>query len=259
LTASAAQKRLPLHGKWLWASLAVVLGLAILIRLGFWQLDRLGQRRTANAHLVGRLEMPPIDLQGQALVPADVDLRRATVRGAYDFSQEMVLRNRAFDGAPGVHIITPLRITGTAKAVLVDRGWIPYDQAAPENRKIYDQPAGEIEIAGVLHQSQPRLNSISPADPPLTPDRPRLDQWFRVDIPRIQQQLPYTVLPVFLEQGQPNLSSLSPASTSIALPRPDIQIDLSDGPHLSYAIQWFSFALILLVGYVTLFVKQTSK
>jgi surfeit locus 1 family protein len=114
-------------------------------------------------------------------------------------------------------------------------------------------------VQGVLHQSQTRLNFISPADPPLSADRPRLDQWFRVDIPRIQQQVPYSLLPVYLEQGQPNLSSLPPVSTSVALPRPDIQIDLSDGPHLSYAIQWFSFAVILLAGYVTFFVRQTSK
>jgi len=259
LTRSAALKRLPLYGKWLWATLAVVLGLALLIRLGFWQLDRLAERRAANAHLVAQLEMPPLNLTGQPLAPAGVDLRRANVRGSYDFAQEMVLRNRAFDGAPGVHLIRPLRIAGSDTAVLVDRGWIPYDQALPDYRKVYDQPVGEVEVQGVLHLSQPRLNSLSPADPPLSPDRPRLDEWFRIDIPRIQQQIPYPLLPVYLEQGQPNLAAVPPMSTSDALPRPDIQIDLSDGPHLSYAIQWFSFAAILLVGYVTLFIRQTSK
>jgi surfeit locus 1 family protein len=259
LTGSVALKRLPVYGKWLWATLAVVLGLALLIRLGFWQLDRLAERRAANAHLVAQLELSPLNLTGQTLAPAGLDLRRGRVRGTYDFAQEMVLRNRAFDGAPGVHIITPLRIAGSDTAVLVDRGWIPYDQAAPDSRKIYDQPAGEVEVQGVLHLSQARLNFLSPADPSLSPDRPRLDEWFRVDIPRVQQQIPYPLLSVYLEEGQPNLAALPPMSTSDALPRPDIQIDLSDGPHLSYAIQWFAFAAILLVGYVTLFVKQTSK
>ncbi len=259
LTQSEALKRLPLYGKWLWASLLVVLGVALLIRLGFWQLDRLAERRASNAHLLAQLELPPLTITGQALAPSGVDLRRATVRGRYDFAQEMVLRNRALNGAPGVHVITPLRIAGSATAVLVDRGWIPYDEAAPELRRVYDRPTGEVEVRGILHVSQARLNSLSPADPPLSPDRPRLDEWFRVDIPRIQQQLPYPLLSVYLEEGQPSVAALPPISTPDALPRPDVQIDLSDGPHLSYAIQWFSFATILLVGYVTLFVKQSSK
>ena len=256
---SAALKRLPFYGKWLWATLVVALGLALLIRLGFWQLERLAERRAGNAHLVAQLDMAPLDLSGQAPLPANVDLRRATVRGSYDFAQELVLRNRALNGAPGVHLITPLRIAGSDRAVLIDRGWIPYDQAAPTLRKAFDGPADEVEVRGILHASQARLNSLSPADPPLSPERPRLDEWFRIDIPHIQQQIPYSLLPIYLEEGQPNLAALPPMASSDALPRPDIQVDLSDGPHLSYAIQWFSFAAILLVGYVTLFVKQSSK
>jgi hypothetical protein len=185
LTRSAALKRLPLYGKWLWATLAVVLGLALLIRLGFWQLDRLAERRAANAHLVAQLEMPPLNLTGQPLAPAGVDLRRANVRGSYDFAQEMVLRNRAFDGAPGVHLITPLRIAGSDTAVLVDRGWIPYDQALPDYRKVYDQPVGRAWTSGSastsrafsnkfrIHCCPSTWNRASPTWLPFRPCRPR--------------------------------------------------------------------------------------
>ena len=81
-----------------------------------------------------------------------------------------------------------------------------------------------------------------PADPPLGPDLPRLDAWFRVDLPRIQEQTPYPLLPVYVEQA--------PEPGRSGPPWPQDPIALSEGSHLSYALQWFAFATILLVGYV---------
>ena len=94
---------------------------------------------------------------------------------------------------------------------------------------------------------------MSPADLPLGPERPRLDAWYRVDIPRIQEQVPYPLLPVFLEE--------EPAAGEPArrFPRPDPDIELSEGPHLGYAIQWFAFAGILLGGYTLLFRQRTTR
>lgn len=256
---SSSSKPSLLKGRWLWATLLVLAGTALLIRLGFWQLQRLQERRVANALLVGRLNQPALALDGSPMDAAAADLRRATTRGMYDFGQEIILRNRALNGAAGVHLITPLQISGSAKAILVDRGWIPFERTLSGDRSEFDKPAGEVEAAGLLHRSQPRSSPLSPADPPLTADRPRLDQWFRVDIPRIQQQIPYPLLPVYLELGEPNLDATAmPPAASAGLPRPDIEIDLSEGPHLSYAIQWFSFAFILCAGYVYLFLRRTT-
>ena len=252
-----AVKASPLRGKWLWTTVFVVLGAALFVRLGFWQLARLDQRRASNAHLVARLSQPPVALLGQSIDPADLDLRRVIVRGSYDSGQEIVLRNRALNGTPGVHVITPLRISGTDAAVLIDRGWIPYEQAAPADRVAFSAPVGEVEIHGLAHISQQRLGRFSPVDPPLTADRPRLDEWFRVDIPRIQQQVSYTLLPIYVEEGVPDLTGNVSLMPSTSLPRPDIEIDLSEGPHLSYAIQWFSFAVILLAGYIALYLKRS--
>jgi surfeit locus 1 family protein len=260
-------KRLPLYGRWLWATLAVLAAAALFVRLGFWQLDRLSQRRAANAHLLARLNQPALVLDATAtgigaLDPETVDLRRATVRGTYDYTQEIVLRNRALNGVPGVHLITPLHIENTDAAVLVDRGWMPFDGSAPINRSGMVAEAGMVEVRGILHRSQTRLNALSPADPPLGPNRPRLDEWFRVDIPRIQEQVPYRLLRVYLEVGEYDPAAAQtglPSTTSTALPRPDIEIDLSDGPHLSYAIQWFAFATIALGGYAALYYQRELK
>ena len=237
-----------LTGRWLLATAAIVVLAAVLAGLGFWQLNRLGQRRASNAYQLQRLEQVPLDLAGQPLDPVEADLHRAVVRGTFDYAQEFVLRNRALNELPGVHVITPLRISGSATAVLVDRGWIPYDMAEISQRQGVVRPDGIVEIRGILRQSQRRRSPLSPPDPPLGPDRPRLDAWFRIDIPAIQQQIPYPLLPLFLEEER----SVVP---NAHLPRPDPDLQLSEGSHFTNAIQWFSFAGIVLLGY-SLFYHQ---
>jgi surfeit locus 1 family protein len=146
---------------------------------------------------------------------------------------------------PGVHLITPLRLSGSGAAVLVDRGWIPLEQSSPEQRRAFAVP-GEVVVQGVARLSQ--QNSFGPVDPPLGPDRPRLDAWFRVDIQRIQQQVGYPLLPVFVEQ--------QPAPGDPELPRRVATTDLGEGPHFGYALQWFAFAIILLGGYLALVLNR---
>ena len=192
----------PFRGRWLWATIGVALLCALFLTLGIWQLQRLGQKRTANALILARMQEPPLTLSDQTLDPEQANLRRAVVRGTYDYSQEIVLRNRTLNEIPGVHVLVPLRIAGSDAAVLVDRGWIPYEMADPAQRAQFRDAAGEVEVSGILRRSQARPGRVAPADLPLGPDRPRLDAWHRVDIPRIQEQIPYPLAPLYLEEAQ---------------------------------------------------------
>lgn len=237
----------PFRGRWLPATIAVVLAVTAMLALGVWQLKRLEQRRAANALILARLNEPILRLDGSPLDPAAVNLRRAVVRGIYDYEQEIVLRNRTYGEMPGVHLLVPLRISGSNAAVLIDRGWIPFELSGPEQRPTFHNAVGEVEVQGVLRLSQARRSRLAPADPPLGPDRPRLDAWFWVDLPRIQEQTPYALLPVFLEEETPA------GATPRWLPRPDPDIRLDEGSHLLYAVQWAAFAGILLAGYAFLF------
>jgi len=234
-------------GRQLRLTLAVLAGVVVLCRLGVWQLDRLAQRRAENALINAQIAAPAMPLTGAPIDPNVLDYRRVSVRGVYDSAQEIVLRNRALDGVPGVDLITPLRLTGSDQAVLVDRGWVPLDQSAPAARHAFAEP-GEVIVEGLARRAQTYTGG--PIDPPLSPDRPRLDAWFRVDIPRIQQQVGYPLLAVFIEQ--------QPALGDPQLPRRVRTTDLGEGPHLGYAIQWFAFATILLVGYLA-FVYQRMR
>ena len=243
----------PFRGRWLLATIGVALLCALFLTLGFWQLQRLEQKRAANVLILARMQEPPLTLSGQALDPEQANLRRATARGTYDYSQEIVLRNRTLNEIPGVHVLVPLRIAGSDAAVLVDRGWIPYEMADPAQRAEFRDAVGEVEVSGILQQSQKRPGSIAPADPPLGPDRPRLDAWHRVDIPRIQEQIPYPLLPLYLEEDQ------APGEPVRRFPRAEPELALSEGGHLGYAVQWFAFAGILLGGYVLFFRQRAQR
>jgi surfeit locus 1 family protein len=213
----------------------VVLGM---VALGIWQLGRLQERRSRNAAIAARLAEPAVWVEPALFVGdlAQLDYRPGQARGTFDPVQEIVWRNQARNGAPGVHVITPLRLAEGDAAVLVDRGWIPYTQAEPAARGVYLAPDGVMTISGVLRLPNRRTADFLPVDPPLGPDRPRVDAWFWLDVAQIQAQVPYPLLPLILVQTD------RPAAEQ--LPVPNFVLDLSDGPHLAYAIQWFAFAAI---------------
>lgn len=244
----------PLRGRWLIATLTVLAVCALFLRLASWQFQRLADRRAANAQLLARLEQPPLALGGGELDVEAVVLRRATARGVYDYGQELLLRNRSYNELPGVHVIVPLRIAGSGAAVLVDRGWLPYEISSMEQRAGYQvRPEGEATVTGILRRTMVRSSTFSPEDPPLGPERPRLDAWHRIDIPRIQEQIPYPLLPVYLEELP------QAAGGTRSFPRPAPEITLSEGRHLIYAIQWIAFAVVLAGGYTGFFRSRTSE
>jgi surfeit locus 1 family protein len=226
-----------------WATLVVLLGMAFLARLGIWQLDRLEQRKARNADIIQQMELPPLSLTDEPLSEdlTSLEIRRATARGEYDFSNQIALLYQNWMDAPGIHLITPLVIEGTSQAVLVDRGWLPFDQAAPEQWSQFDEP-GPVSVTGFI-----RLSQTLPAragEAPQTNVAEPLPEWYRVDIQAIQGQMPYELLPTYILQSPPE-------GRDTSLPyEVEPELDLSNGAHLGYAIQWFIFAFILGIMYV---------
>jgi surfeit locus 1 family protein len=240
--------RLFFSGRRLWLSFLAIAGVALCCGLGVWQLDRLAQRQARNATIDARMALPPTQLGGAPADPDALDYRHVEARGVYDPDQEIVLRPRSLDGITGVHVITPLRLSGSDVAVLVDRGWLPMELSASVARSAYAEP-GELIVQGVARRSQ--ADAGGPSEAPLLRGQTRRDAWFRVDIAQIERQAGYRLLPVFIEQ--------QPAPHDPALPRRTTTTDTGPGPHLSYALQWFSFAGILLVGYPVLLLRRARR
>lgn len=237
--------------QWWRSTLLVLAAMVVMVRLGFWQLARLEERRAFNAEVTARLEQAPLTLTGETVIDAErvaeLKYRSAKVRGEYDHTQEIVLKNQNWRGHPGLHLITPLVIAGSDRAMLIDRGWIPYEAAAPENWGKYAEP-GVVEVTGMVHltQATPGAETSPPQD--------WQKAWFRVDIDRLQKQISYPLLPIYLQQAP------GPGQVAERMPyRAEEQIVLSEGSHLSYAIQWFSFTLIAGVGYIHFVRKNTAK
>jgi surfeit locus 1 family protein len=233
--------------RWLLATILVLAAAAVMVRLGIWQLDRLAQRRAFNTRVEAEIAQPPLDFNQAGNIPAGLpamEYRKVVATGEYDFSQQVVLKNQANGNQLGVDLLTPLKIGGTGQAILVNRGWVPADPNDPSGLGDWKQynETGKVTVQGVIRQSQSSLLFGLRSDPVPAPGEPRLLAWNFPNVPGISRQVPYPLLPVYIQQ--------SPDASNSGLPvRSQPQLDLSDGPHLGYAIQWFSFALFLVIGY----------
>lgn len=239
----------PLKHYW-YLHILVLIGAIFLLNLGFWQLRRLEQRRALNTQIEAGLNALPVPLTGEPVNPDDLHRHRVTVTGTFDNAQTIILQNRPFHGQAGVELLAPLQISGSNAAVLVDRGWIPLDEQEPDARHVYNV-TGEITLEGIAYRSQPQPTGwLVIRDRVPASGQDRLDKWFRVDVDGIARQLDYPLLPIFVRQ--------SPGADPAELPAREENFDLSEGSHLSYALQWFSFAVILVVVYSAFLRKQAT-
>jgi surfeit locus 1 family protein len=228
--------------KWLFTTLLVIAAAAVCIRLGIWQLDRLDQRRAFNLQVETMRAAPMLNLnQG---VPEDIssmEWRAVTVTGKYDFENQVALRNMYNGDQYGYHLVTPLLFNGTA--VLVDRGWIPPDA----DWRSFDEP-GEATVSGQLRlgSGKPAIGGVADA---LPESGQKLEIWNNFDLEHMIPQFPYPILAVYL---QPNVDD---GDVTPPIPSQPV-IELTEGPHFGYALQWFSFAAILLIGYPFFLRKQ---
>lgn len=234
---------------WLFTTLLAFAGTAFCVRLGIWQLDRLDQRRAFNAQVISMRAAEILDLNQN--VPADVssmEWRAVTVTGEYDFENQVVLRNQYLGDQYGFHLITPL-LFGNGTAVLVDRGWIPADgNSAPKDWRKYDE-TGQINVTGQIRLGQDKPAFGGVADAEFSPQQLRLDAWNNLNVKRISEQSPYPILPVYV---QPNATENDFDPPIPSQP----EVDLTEGSHFGYAVQWFIFATILFAGYPFFLRKQ---
>lgn len=242
--------------QWFFATLLVLAGTALCIRLGIWQLDRLEQRRAFNHQVESMRALPVLDLnQEQPENISEMEWRAVHVQGEYDFANQIALRNQYFENEYGYHLMTPLLFEGASSgsgwAVLVDRGWIPADgNSTSADWRTYDD-TGTVDVTGQIRlgQTKPAIGGVEDA---LPANGERLEIWNNADLEQIASQLPYPVLPVYIQPDASDSDSEPPIPYQPS-------IELTEGPHLGYAFQWFTFATILFMGYPFFLRKQETK
>ena len=221
--------------RWIAATVLVVAVCLVFAALGRWQLRRHEERKLANEVMSARMAAEPIDLLA-ALGAAgpdigSLDFRPVTVTGVFDPADEVLLRSQVSDGRPGFDVVTPL--TTEQGTVLVNRGWVPLAADTPPVTEV-TPPAGTVTVSGLARKSQ-----VRPSIGPVEPDG-RLTVIARVDLIRLSTQFP-DLLPAWVQETDPPVDVLP-----IRVPPPPTD---DPGPHLPYAFQWFSFAVITAVGY----------
>lgn len=203
------------------------------VRLGFWQLSRLGERQEANHSLAGRLESPPASFAEIVADTTGARYRRTSVRGTWDYAHQLVLTARSRQGSPGVHVLTPLRPADGGPAVLVNRGWIYAADGMTADLDVWAE-GDSAQVTGFVDTFTNLPGPVS------TPSVVRAVRRLTAD--SLAARFPYPIAPVLVVQQ--DTAAAEGRSHPVRVEPPS----LSEGSHRSYALQWFAFALITVIG-----------
>lgn len=219
-----------LRPRWIAGHLLALVTVVAFVNLGLWQLRRHDEKSDLRAAVAAAQELPPVPIAG---APAG-SYRRVTATGTFDGSlQTKVLRSQG--GVSGYHVLTPF-VFDEGLAVLVDRGWIPLDAAIPAP---YD---GVTVIEGTLWPAESGSSIPDTLDPAVRRIDPEIQAVF-ADYELLGEYLLLT-------------GSQYEATEVPLLPDPP---EVSLGPHLGYAAQWFLFAMVVLVGYPALLRRTVRR
>lgn len=235
---------------WIVSHLFVVAMVILMVNLGFWQLRRHDEHRAANAETAAALARDPVDLAG-LLTAGDLppDYTAVTAAGRYVKDAEVLIANRSFGGQAGSWLATPLRLDSASvdgepnpaegspssssgspagRVVMVVRGWVPRLHVAGVDERPAGPSPGLVSVTGLAFASVGggRIGVTDPGET-LEISRPDLD--------RYQEVTGLDPAPVWIR-----LRAQDPPLGELPIPVPPPT--LSDGPHLSYAFQWFFFS-----------------
>ena len=221
---------------WIVSHLFVVAMVVLMVNLGLWQLRRLDERRTDNAAIASALSQAPADIgehfDGSGRVP---EYTAVTATGTYRADAEVRIGNRSSGGQPGYWLATPLELDD-GQDVAVVRGWISRRAVAGLDDRSAAPPPGSVTVVGLAFDSVGggRVAVTGPGETP---------EISRMDLDRFEE-----VSGVEVQDAWIRLRSQTPRQPE-GLPVPVPDPDLGDGPHLSYAFQWFFFSAGAVVVY----------
>ena len=238
--------RLMFSRRWWATTLLVLVGIGLTILLGFWQVGRYRQNKTFADHLTAMQAAPSLTLIGasQAAGLTGMEYRAVQATGSFDFSHQIAVRNQiwvqTWGNETGYILVAPL-VLPDGSAVLVDRGWIPLNYNTPASWRTLDDP-GPVTVNGIIRL--PALPEMGgEPDPTLAPGQASMDFWNLVNLTRLQKQIPYPILPVYIEQAP---VGDNPDPPFRALSDPDLT---ASDTNAGYAIMWFAFTALLFFGY----------
>ncbi|MCB9759285.1 MAG: SURF1 family protein [Alphaproteobacteria bacterium] len=209
----------------------VVLGVAALTRLGFWQLSRHDEKAAFMATLEARHDQPPLGVEALDRPGAEIEFHRAQLSGTFNADEYVLVAGRYLGGLPGYHLVMPLHLEGQRLTPLVNRGWIAQDDV---DQAVVDL-AGPATVLGVVRDSVPH-----DAAAPESPDGQR---WRMMAPAAMTEALGVEAPSWFVIAGEPLAEGRSPDPRQ--RPATGYTISVAGRPHLEYAATWFLLAAVL--------------
>lgn len=237
-----------LRPRWLIGHVIVILMIGGFVWAGLWQLQRHRDRNAENARIEARAAEPPVAYEELARAatsdPGSIEFRRVTISGAYA-PGEVLIRGRSLNLTNGYLVVTPL-VSGS-ETFLVARGWVPFalGNGAPRPLAAAAPPPGPVTVVGYLRHTE--VKGLLGGSDPATGT---LDEMSRIDVARIAEQTAGRVEPMWVQ-----LQSQDPAGGDYpaVIPPPTP----TDANHLSYAFQWFAFAVVAAVAWPLIVIRNT--
>lgn len=222
--------------RWLSYLVVTVLFAISCVALGMWQFARRDEARVEISRILENFDAQPVPLT-TALTTLDAfnpdeKWLPVEVTGTYLVEDEILVRSRPRDGAPGFEVLTPLRLA-SGDVFIVDRGWLPTGESQDAPDHIPAAPRGDVTVVARLKAGEPSIVGRGAI----------AGQVATIELPLIAQMLNqslYTGAYGVMASESPAASETPPA----AVQRPQ----LDEGPHLSYAFQWILFAIMGFVG-----------
>jgi surfeit locus 1 family protein len=231
----------------LWPTLATLILLPFLTRLGFWQLERADWKQEMVERHAARIREPAVELQSLLPVTADSQYRTVTASGRYDIARQLLLDNRLHQGRAGYHVLTPLRLEGRDATVLVNRGWVPVGTSRAVLPEL-PGPAGEIRLSALVALPPAGVFLLDSAEE-AAGGWPQVIQ--AVDISTLEDRLGYPLLPLVLQLDANDAHGFVRDWKPV--------YGIPPAKHRAYAMQWFTLALVLAMIYVGVNTRRIGK
>ncbi|MYB28079.1 MAG: SURF1 family protein [Acidimicrobiaceae bacterium] len=221
---------------WIVSHIFALAMVVLMVNLGFWQLRRLDDRRAGNAEIAAAMSQAPFDIAAHLdTLGLPPEYTAVAAAGTYLPDAEVRIGNRSSGGQPGFWLATPLELED-GRAVAVVRGWVPRRSLSGQDDRNPAPPEGAVIVAGLAFGSVGggRVAEVAPGETP---------EISRMDLARFAEVSGVNVEDVWIR-----LRAQSPSQPD-GLPVPVPDPDLGEGPHLSYAFQWFFFSAGAVVVY----------
>lgn len=222
----------------LWPSLLVICLLALLLSLGFWQLDRAAQKRALLTAYGDRPSETAIRLSADFKPGPEWRYRRAQVTGEYDVAHQFLLDNRVYQGRVGYHVLTPLRLAHSDHAILVNRGWVPQGATRADLPDLPAPTQAVLSIEGLLDFPPEKVFVLGEGED-RDPGWPKVLQQVRLELHADQLGVPLLPVILLLAEDQP-----------AGFVREWNPVVMGPERHVGYAVQWFSLAAALAILYI---------